>query len=540
MWRPPLTQQVNLRLENARASEQLLAIAQASELNIFADATHFSTTSPPVSLEAENSARDWILETASVERLSWRQTGERTFLFWKEPDVPSVAKSLVAELKTSQPELALLGTPEDKKSESLRIINNGWNRRIEQEAGLVLADHLQEQRGWDGQSPLQAEFKLSELPPETAAKLLGIAQSNLDRLTEGKQRRLIQDTDWFSDESWRSARVLYSKPRFLPQPLLAVRIKDSKGLVFSRLEGRSINFPPSSQKPEKVSAAMQNAKETLAEVKADALANDASLASLVTLQVKAATLDELLSAMKEQSGIAFQISPNIDATQRVTAYASALPLHQVMDALSNLYGVSWTKTPDGSYLMQTALSPARIGVLQVGDTAWFQYWRSDGVRNAAPPRLTLDQPVDWQNELLKAGINEAALRTPDGVALSSLPKELQTLIRQAIEEAQAVEIIRQYNDGFAPSAIGENQEAITVRVSPAPPQAPVRVGAATRTNNSLALQATLVKAGKEIYGFSVYGPKERLAIAESIAQTRERQANFQQRLEEMQNDPKVN
>lgn len=45
MWDKDILRQVNLRLDNAKTSDQLLSLAKAAGIDIFADATLFSTSS---------------------------------------------------------------------------------------------------------------------------------------------------------------------------------------------------------------------------------------------------------------------------------------------------------------------------------------------------------------------------------------------------------------------------------------------------------------------------------------------------------------
>ena len=522
MWDTSTIRPVSLRLENAQTSEQLIAFSKASGFNVFADATHFSPASSPVSLDAEKLIRDWILETASQEHLSWRRSRERTLLFWKEPDVVSVAKALVAETQNQRPKETEAATPQKTRD---RPVNLMRDRIIAaKEIELLLANYLQEQQGWDGKSPVKLEFNLSELPPQTATKVRGFAVSSLKQSKQDQQKSWLQDAAWLSDQHWQTARLLYAKPPGQPDPLLAVYITDGKAQLFMPLENLSVLPLPAAQKPEAAEAVALAEKKPALEID---LSGEAVLSSPISLEVKEIGLSDLLSELQKQSGATFEISPDVNAARRLTARVSSVPIREIMEAISELYGIGWAKTEGGAYLMQSKLSPTLARALQVGDTSWYSYWRSPSREKSAPERLTLYYPLDWQGKLMEAGFNGTEMQGPEGMAFSDLPTELQTLARTAIEQHYAVDLMRQYYEAFDSSAsIPESNEEITLSVSPAP-QLPIVAGRKRPLiDNSPLLKVALMNGTTEFFTYGISGPQMRQMLAESMRAENERRARM--------------
>lgn len=527
IWEPTNLQSVNLHLEKARTSDQLVALAKASEFNIFADASQFPSTSAPLSMDYEQTLLEWILETASQEHLTWRRSRERTLLFWKEPDVTSTVKALILE----NAELSLAANTEaTPQSPALSPFENLPSQKAE----LFLADYLQAQHGWDGQSPLQLEFKLSELPPEAATELLRIARSNLARYEKNNRTSWTADASWLSNQSWQNARLTYSQPPGRPDKLLVVRIINGNTQKFMPLDGLFVAPLPPVYTPEVATISME--KQASPSLSALELATDAALKPAISLEVKEMPLRDFLSEIRKQSNVQIEILPNLGKEQRITARASELPIYQVMSALSELYGTGWAKTTEGAYQMQPRLSPVRVAALRIGDTGWFNYWRSPR-RNIAPPRLIPDRLVDWQSEFVNAGFDGTGLQTPEGVAVSSLPVELQSLIRRAVEQHYAVDLMRRYNGAFASSDVlaPERADEVMVSVSPAfqqPAPVPARKTLRPPINTSPVLKVTLVDNGQEAYSYYVYGPQMREITAKRVAKQNEIEQIMQRAQEE--------
>ena len=529
IWEPTTVEPVRLQLKEARTSDQLLALSKASNFNVFADATQFAPTSLPISMDADQSLLDWVLGTSDVERLTWRRSRERTLLFWKEPDVVATVKALAMEVEERKSAKITQVTSEDEK-----VFANPFVDPIApvpmDEAILFFADYLQQQKGWNGQSPLQMEFKLSELPPQAIAELLRLVRFTYGDYTQDKQKHWMQEALWLSDQRWQNARLSYVSPPMgngLDQALLAVHVVEGKSHIFSRIEGLSVITPPATPAPanaEELAGTTPATADNAASLPEANLSGDAELARPISLEVKAATPSELLAAMQQQSGVKFETSPDLRSTFRVTARAAALPLREVMNALTELYGVGWAKAPEGAYRMQRKLSPARAGALQVGDSAWFSYWHSSAVENVVPARLTLSQPIDWQSELLRANVDTAALQAPDGIAVSSLPTELQTLVRQSVEQYHAVDLMRQYYDAFAAPDVLPDERVGEVRVvvNPAQKQAPAPNSKGSRdlVSNAPILEVALIDGDTKVYSYSIPGPVMRQVIAKRAGKAR--------------------
>ncbi len=527
-------QMVRLDLNNARTSDQLLALSKAGDFNIFADATRFSSTSEPLSMNETQYFYHWVLETAEQEHLTWRRSRERTLLFWKQPDVLAAVKDLATEIEAQPPKQGAEATTTEVTTgeRALKaILKTPLYKELPwQEAELYLADYLQEQKGWDGKSALELEFKLSEMPPQAAAELLRLAHTKTDDSTQKKQKFWSDETAWFSDQLWQNARLFYTVPptrNKSGKTFLTVSITSGDTQNFAPLEGRFLMFPLEQQKSERVEVSMVTLPETVAKerdalplLSAQALSNDKALTSAISLQFKEASFSELLSEMQKQSGVGFELSPALGDTRRVTVRTAALPVRDVMDALSELYGVGWAKTPIGAYQMQSKLSPARVRALQIGNSAWFDYWHSYAVRKAAPARLKVHDPIDWPSVLRNAGIDESSLRAPNGVAVAELPTELQTLIRAAVEQGTAMDLMRQYYEAFPDSAVltEASPNAITVSVSPMqqPKLPPVRRGSRPPVNNSPLLKVALLENGAEVYSYFIGGLQAREVLMQTV------------------------
>ena len=519
MWDKIALQPTKYRVENARTSEQLLALGDAGRINIFADATHFSANSQPVSMDADYILRNWVFEIAGQEHLSWRRSSEQTLLFWKEPDVVSIAKTLLAETARSQAEQM-----ENPKGPEASISPRPDSSYLD--IALYLADYLEKEQGWDGKSPLTSQFKLFELPAQESTGIMSAINQQQKNANQGKQSFWTSNAAWLRDENWQNARLLYSQPPAQPTPILAVKISQGNAQSFTSLQGRAIMFPNSVERPQfNAGKAIPINNENSVMMSQQELSTDVALAVPVSLQIKEANVKEVLSEMQKQSGVTFEVSPTFDSRQRVTARTFSYPLQQTMKALSEVYGVGWTKTGAGTYRMQSALSPTHTAMLQVGDTLWYSYWRSPIVRDAVPADMILDEPIDWQREFVQAGFDASQLQAPEGVAIADLPLELQTIIRQSIEQSFATDLLKDYHDAFdtfTPMRVDE----ITVSVSPTGTQ-PRQRGINRLARKQPLLQAELIKNGESIGSFPIYDQQMRQVVGNEADMLWQRQQQGQ-------------
>ncbi len=496
-------------------SEQLVSLSRSAKVNIIADSTSFSSDKKDSLLQKENKALQQLLEIAYTHNLSLRQTDNRTFLIWSEPDTTTLVKALVVESQK------VARKPEDKPG--VQPVPNDFgvphSDTEGQKAGLFLADHLKRAYKWDGQSAnIRVEFNLSELPPENAGALLNVARKNITKANDRKQKSWSSDAIWLSDDVWRSARIGYFQTPN-KEMVLAVRGTDGQRDYFLSVgdltTSSKTNWHPTGNQPVPQGGNDQQAGQKLT---LTALQNEKPLDLPISLELTEAPLKVVLAEMQKDGGVSFTIAPDVLPNKTVTASISDMLMHDVMNALTGLYGISWVKAHNG-YVATSGLSPAQVDALQLGDYQWFHYWKEPLRRAVAPPELKLPELVDLKAALADADISKEQLLAPQGVEMAALPEKLQVLIRQNIEGQVAPRLVEQYRNAFIGNddLSGQDASFISIRVSPPTGRVVVSSGIKS-TDVTPPLSAAVLSNGKEVYSLAIYGQQARQGILAQIQQ----------------------
>ena len=194
-------------LQQNSTDDYLIAMADAAEVNVLADATRFPDSSPPIQGEWKNNFSSaangqWKIcllsffqEFSSERSLTWaRDTdAQRTFLVWSAPDEPELAK-IGREIMVRRPRRTV--TPEVRSKKD----------NAEKEMDLLLVNFYKEQYKWDGTSQEVApDLKLSQLPPELRAKVTALILDQVYHPTMADQGF------WYEDVFWQHATLQIRK-----------------------------------------------------------------------------------------------------------------------------------------------------------------------------------------------------------------------------------------------------------------------------------------------------------------------------------------
>lgn len=167
------------------------------------------------------------------------------------------------------------------------------------------------------------------------------------------------------------------------------------------------------------------------------LEREAALGVKVSFEARRRLLRDLLSDLQKRSGVMLRAGHGSPAASvRVTARVKEMPLANLMNALSRLYGVVWTKDADNVYTMRASDRPElQVKMLQLGDPYWFRYRE----RTPTGHREREQRRNGLADEIMKH-VDAGALSSLEGVPVSTLPVELQIKLRRYVEEEVASEL----------------------------------------------------------------------------------------------------
>jgi hypothetical protein len=152
------------------------------------------------------------------------------------------------------------------------------------------------------------------------------------------------------------------------------------------------------------------------------------------LQLKRRPLSEALAALGEKGGVAISLSPEMRAEGALlTMGVAEMPVHEVMTALTRLYGLDWTKNAGGAYRGARTTRTALEAQLLQGRKLSSALLRGE---TAARHAREAQEAGEFLNKVTLA-LGQEALKRPEGVALSDLPQDLQSGLRLRVQEALA-------------------------------------------------------------------------------------------------------
>ena len=152
-----------------------------------------------------------------------------------------------------------------------------------------------------------------------------------------------------------------------------------------------------------------------------AAVTDARLQKPLTITARRQSIIELLSEVEKQSGVVIVINETAALDGKlVTLRVKNLPVSAFLESLGKLYGVEARRDDQGRYQLQRAAGSAFERLLpQLGSAS------------ANSTEAAMKAPIDWATGILNA-VDGGALRSKAGVALSDLPDEIQTQLRERI------------------------------------------------------------------------------------------------------------
>lgn len=416
-------QKIALKLKNATTDDFIVELARAADLDFIADGTDLPQTGLTMSGEFSDHFGDLIDDVwpGKRELTCWRED-KRTFLFWAMPDLVSLTRRIV------------------NGEEITRVPKTMDNRALRD----ALSDYLRQHHAFDGEKVGQSvRVAFADMPPPLRQAMIAFTQA--DNLPTNPRHLKAQ----MSDEFWRQARLKIGK-----EPLT---LKPRKPWLFASgpapevKDGRTwlgTPFDPNGKLPEEPLANIYETKTTALtvavdkaeiadELSATALQNETALQVKVSIEVKQRPLGDLLSELQAQSAVMLACAPNCpDAAMRVTARVKEMPLANLLNAFSRLYGVRWNRNGDKSYLMHAGdLNSLEREVVKQGDPQWSIRGRRS-VWNLGVQEKQLG--MLWREVIGEAGAREANSR--EGVALSELSEELQRGFRQIYERQVAEDV----------------------------------------------------------------------------------------------------
>ena len=199
--------QTDVALNQPSTDDYLLAMARSSKVNMFADATNFSSAEPPIKGDwktdfstAKNGRWQGMIgslffDLAHERKLSQRYIGSHTFLFWSEPDAVALAREIVTGEKA-------------KASPAFRLRYQSVSAIMKDNDDLsfALIDYFKTARDWDGTNGAPpSDIPLATLPADLRARVLAYS------LRQTYNSPFADERAWFNDSIWKEARLQVRK-----------------------------------------------------------------------------------------------------------------------------------------------------------------------------------------------------------------------------------------------------------------------------------------------------------------------------------------
>lgn len=167
------------------------------------------------------------------------------------------------------------------------------------------------------------------------------------------------------------------------------------------------------------------------------LSQQEALQVKVTLEATHQPIKEFLAELSQQGHITLSVPDASPAAGKlVTAHLENYALAEAMQSLEQLYGVRWNQVSEHEWSLNQPVGNDFDRYLgQLGDFKWFN-WR---IRNLQAH--TAEAQTDFATEL--AGIDWNQLRMKEGVNVSQLPNDLQSIVRRRAEQRSSVNLVEQ-------------------------------------------------------------------------------------------------
>lgn len=420
----------------------LFQFAAASPFQFLIDSTHIAEKSAKPAKTFDGQFGNILGYFCIGRSLALFRYDKDTFLFWQEADPQEVVRA-VADGKAY-------------RTEPRPVYIGALSRLFEK--------YLQ--RDPKAKELLFKPFRITDLPQELQRPVASVV---LDYFLDQWPRRNAHN--WLHDESWQKARVQISIP-----PPDDGTIKENKeentGIRFLRL--RSVFDAPAPdgvQKPvdtlpfgvdsdgEPVREELRGAlpygwdseflnppREASWQDEEPPVTTGAALKLLssplptldasrgekmdapITLSIERKALRKALDEIEKQSGVHLSTAqaPALNALL-LSARAQKMPLFQLMNGLSRLYGIGWIKADKGWSADASKRTDIAVLGLRVGDRLLYRF-NETAARGQKEEERNTQSIID---RLLKLEGSHALMSEP-GLAFTSLPEELQKAIREQV------------------------------------------------------------------------------------------------------------
>ena len=464
---------LELPLNTASVDDYLLDMAKQGNINILADVTDLpaqaKVTPYPATLGAikglKEKGKEWepvlfdvMGDFAAYHELSFLRPGERTFLFWHKPDAGQL---LQAQMTLKQASDHALFADADVAARNMGApADDTITGELEKnESKRVLFDYLQQAHGWttdsirDGQE-LDIRVPLSDLRPDLRALVLREFQN---QWLQSSRLDLYEDTYWNGSDLRICLRgdadsevmrlekfevnedVADAEPTEITLRSVAWRLftrrkdmEESKGVDLTQAP----TAPAFQMKPADAIAVPDFDAQTMQKVYGglgEEIINplfdtDAAFLTKVSWEGKRVALATVIAELQKQSGVTLTLAADAPADKLVTGHCEPMTLAQLLERVSRLYGLVWSKEGDAYVAHGNDRGELHLKLLQMGDLPSYNYQSGNYVRlyKEGEKAVIVQEIIDIRGA--------DALRAPEGVALSELPASLRDRLRRVMKQ----------------------------------------------------------------------------------------------------------
>lgn len=452
---------------NAFPEEDLLSVARGSGTNILVDSTSIPASLAPEEIDpaTRGPAQDVVnalVSAAQTYHLSSQRLAPNTFVAWPEPDQRVIALAVAqgegfgAEKGNSSPEkfatqLLAFFHPQQANANDAAPVNHQRATRQGNDQRAAVPTQVQ-------------EFELSQLPIDLRSQVVAFVLNQEQGFTPRDYAEL-----WLRPEVWQKARLVYSADdptiggtyRTLlvhyvletPQGRFLMSLDAFEGASRATPLGptatQAATAPPTEETPLRIlsvneAQAATDAKPVLVD---DVLRPSGAalkvleeenrnpdlpseeLAAKVSVDATRQPLGQFLSEVTKSSKIALELPTDKDEQKlMISAHVQDMPLSDLMNTLSRLYGANWVKDGIQTWrLVAGHRSPVEMELQRVGFLPWYKFREVNtsarNLRKANFDTFAAQLVIEAGNDIL----------SPTGIPLSSLSPNSQKELRNQVE-----------------------------------------------------------------------------------------------------------
>lgn len=422
--------------------DYVIALSKASDINFLVDSTDIAASGVVEEFPSSPEARegkwkptffgvmeDWCMS----HHLAHLRYDDATILFWKEPEL----------LETAQ---LIISAGQHRSAEALPK---------EFDLHRELDDYAQQSHNWDAEAKeaISIQLKLGELPPALQSEITAIARQGI--LRPDFRRELFLSPDY-----WKTARVRVIPGQTEKIVFIGGQDENAKALPFFQPFSNSLRpldsklevtvFPvvdADAEPPRTDTPALQPAKVDSYPWQNQGLTgaqleDEEKLKSKISLEAKRQPLSELLNKLAQRNGVQLTIATNAPKqSSLVTGRVNQMPLGALMGALARVYGSYWTKESATEYVWHPIpLNPLQSAMLRAG--------RSDYFTKGATWETTKEKRQQLLEIEQEIADEVGETKTPEGVAVSTLPDDTQEKLKRALSEVASKQIVELHQNAW--------------------------------------------------------------------------------------------